>query len=229
MLVPWVWLVHVPRPPLGIIETKLPDEFWIITLSPLSAVPLLMGGESCAICMAFGWPFARLICRRLSMRFSLSRISLSPASSLIPGSRYMHSAPSSVQSLHFGLVPSHLDFRERQTSHYEAHLKSEIHVSLLRAYNLPHQKKKRKPENQKTKTYRYRGSPSGVINRCVRIPPLEWVRSLVARRLLHTIGDLVGSKLGSLREIPRLLRRAQYSFAAETGALGLQGRRGLER
>src|SRR3982074_1114200 len=29
----------------------------------------------------------------------------------------MHSAPSSVQSLHLGLVPSHLDFRERQISH----------------------------------------------------------------------------------------------------------------
>jgi len=51
------------------------------------------------------------------MRFRCSRISLSPASSLIPGSRYMHSAFSSVQSLHFGRVPSHRDFRDRHISH----------------------------------------------------------------------------------------------------------------
>jgi hypothetical protein len=48
---------------------------------------------------------------------SCSKMSLSPASSLIPGSRYTHSALSSEHSLHFGLAPSQRDFRERHISH----------------------------------------------------------------------------------------------------------------
>jgi hypothetical protein len=53
------------------------------------------------------------------MLLKRSKMSLSPASSLIPGSRYTHSAFSSVQSRHFGLLPSHRDLRDRQISHWE--------------------------------------------------------------------------------------------------------------
>lgn len=56
-------------------------------------------------------------CRSPSMWFSLSSMSLSPASSLMPGSRYMQSALSSVQSLQRGFAPLHRDLRPRQTSH----------------------------------------------------------------------------------------------------------------
>lgn len=108
---------HVPNPPLGMIETKLSLFCTPIRLSPLKAVPLLIFGELCDIPMPLLWP-TMFIWRRLSIRPRRSRINLSPASSLIPGSRYMHSAPSSVQSLHFGFVPSHRDFLDRQTSHY---------------------------------------------------------------------------------------------------------------
>ena len=69
-------LVHVPRPPLGMMDTKLlePDP---IRLSPaLSAVPLLIDGDSCPMLrVPLPWPAAELISR------------FSPASSLIPGSR----------------------------------------------------------------------------------------------------------------------------------------------
>ena len=55
-------------------------------------------------------------CKRPSMCARRSRMSLSPASNFTPGSRYTHSALSSVQSLHFGRAPLHLDFLLRQTS-----------------------------------------------------------------------------------------------------------------
>lgn len=88
-------LVHVPRPVTGIIETKLT---WLCMISSsllnavaaerwlswpgLVALPIAAARE----CTAWFW-FAMLDCRRPSMRFRRSRMSLSPASSLIPGSR----------------------------------------------------------------------------------------------------------------------------------------------
>ena len=45
---------HVPRPPLGMMETKL-SLFCPIKLSPLKAVPLLILGELCERPMPLEW------------------------------------------------------------------------------------------------------------------------------------------------------------------------------
>ena len=110
-------LFHDPTP----FQWSLFPTRWLDPItSSLSPVVALTAGENPApgICMAAccedidSWSM-------LSMRDRCSRINLSPASSLIPGSRYTHSALSSMQSLHLGRDPSQRDLRERHTSHWK--------------------------------------------------------------------------------------------------------------
>lgn len=112
----FVGALHVPTPIAGIIVTKLFAALCMSISSVLIVVAPLTEGDPVDSARFDVCPI-KLDCRRPSILVNLSRINLSPASSLIPGSLYMQSAPSSVQSLHLGLVPSHLDFRERQISH----------------------------------------------------------------------------------------------------------------
>lgn len=79
-----------------------------------SLVVLLAAGD----CDDIEKPLAIFVCKSPSIRFRCSKINLSPASNLMPGSRYMHSAFNSVHNLHFGLVPSQRDFLDRHISHY---------------------------------------------------------------------------------------------------------------
>ena len=73
----------------------------------------------------------------------------------------MHSAPSSVHSLHFGFVPSHLDFLDRQISHL-------VNVN------------DRDFEENKT-THGYCGSSSRVVNASISTPPFMRIDAIVAR------------------------------------------------
>ena len=111
-----VGVVQVPRPVAGIIETKLLVLCIMISSLLIVVAPLIDGDPADSarldVCpRRFDWRSPSILVKR-------SRMSLSPASNLIPGSRYIHSAPSSVQSLHLGFVPSHLDFRDRHISHW---------------------------------------------------------------------------------------------------------------
>tara|TARA_R110002060_G_scaffold49646_2_gene60586 strand:- start:141 stop:398 length:258 start_codon:yes stop_codon:yes gene_type:complete len=80
-----VGVVHVPSPVAGIMDTKL-LVVCIIISSLLMVVAPLIDGEPVEIAILEVCP-TRLLCRRPSMRVRCSRISLSPASSLMPGSR----------------------------------------------------------------------------------------------------------------------------------------------
>lgn len=62
----------------------------------------------------------RLDCKRFSILERCSRMSLSPASNLIPGSRYMQFALRSLHRRHLGFAPSQRDFLNRHTWHYAA-------------------------------------------------------------------------------------------------------------
>ena len=76
------WLVHVPIPLIGWTIPRL--GIWpLLRPRKSSLVELLVVGE----CVANEKVLVRLVCRRPSMRLRCSKISLSPASSLIPGSR----------------------------------------------------------------------------------------------------------------------------------------------
>jgi hypothetical protein len=107
------WFAQVPMPLIGGTIPKW-DIVPVLRARKSSLVVLLAAGD----CDESEKPLVRPVCNMPSMRLRCSRISLSPASSLIPGSRYMHSALSSVHSLHFGLVPSQRDFLDRHISHY---------------------------------------------------------------------------------------------------------------
>ena len=72
----------------------------------------------------------------------------------------MHSAPSSVQSLHFGLVPSHRDFRERHISH----------CSMMLAMQM---------ECQSVSAYCYRSPPPRIVDTGVRASPLQGVDPII--------------------------------------------------
>ena len=156
------------------------------------------------------------ICSRLSILLRRSRMSLSPASSLMPGSRYMHSAPNSVHSLHFGFVPSHRDFLERHTSHYQRHVSMSIHrVRVSHCSAEP-------------KTYRNSCPSSGVVDTSIRISSFQRIGALLARSLLITIRniDIVRPVLGRLREISGFLGRSENAFPAKVGSTGRLESRG---
>lgn len=119
MFVCWLGFIHVPRPAMGMANVlSTPSLGLAIASSLLIPVPLLFVGECGSMDNILACWLTNPVCNRPSMRLSLSRMSLSPASSLTPGSRYTQSAFSSVHSLHLGLAPSHLDFRPRHISHY---------------------------------------------------------------------------------------------------------------
>ena len=107
------WFAQVPIPLIGGTIPKW-DMVLVLRAKKSSLVVLLAAGD----CEESEKPLVRLVCSMPSMRLRCSRMSLSPASSLMPGSRYMQSALSSVHSLHFGLVPSQRDFLDRHISHY---------------------------------------------------------------------------------------------------------------
>jgi len=76
------WLVHVPMPLMGWTMPKwgiVPE----LRARKSSLVVLLAAGE----CEDRENPLVMLVCKSPSMRFRCSRINLSPASSLMPGSR----------------------------------------------------------------------------------------------------------------------------------------------
>ena len=73
----------------------------------------------------------------------------------------MHSAPSSVQSLHLGLVPSHRDFRDRQISHC-----SEVSaIEIVRMKDI---------------AYGYCRSPSRIVNASICAPSLQRIYPIIA-------------------------------------------------
>lgn len=75
------WLVHVPMPLIGWTMPRL--GIWpLLRPRKSSLVALLVVGE----CVAKEKVLVRFVCKRPSMRFRCSKISLSPASSLMPGS-----------------------------------------------------------------------------------------------------------------------------------------------
>lgn len=205
----------MPRPVAGIMETKL-LVLCIITSSLLMVVAPLIEGEPVEsarfeVCpMRFDW-------RRPSILVKRSRMSLSPASSLIPGSRYIHSAPSSVQSLHLGFVPSHLDFRDRHISHCGRLVSTggRIFAGL---------------------TYSNCSSPSWIIDACIGAPSLQRIDSVIAciviiavpipipisisiclmSTAMQAVHNLFPISRG-LGQVPGLLGRSQNAFSRETG------------
>jgi hypothetical protein len=76
------WLVHVPMPLMGCTMPKW-GMFPEVRARKSSLVVLLVAGE----CDDNENPLVRLVCKSPSMRLKCSKMSLSPASSLMPGSR----------------------------------------------------------------------------------------------------------------------------------------------
>lgn len=114
----------------------------------------------------------------------------------------MHSAPSSVQSLHFGLVPSHRDLRERHTSH----CRPGQHITTPTRY---------RPEPAIC-TYSDRGSSPRVVDFGRRVPPLQRIdAAIVALPVLHSVRKRVRSIIGRLRQISSLLGRPKNPFSAK--------------
>jgi len=127
-----VWLLgivemfadHVPKPfkgsggalcgPALVVLRRLRPP---ISSGPVDAVLLVAGEIGPPSCPPALVGVVSFDCSSPSIRDSCSKISLSPASSLIPGSRYTQSALSSEQSRHFGLAPSQRDFLLLQISH----------------------------------------------------------------------------------------------------------------
>ena len=108
----------------------------------------------------------------------------------------MQSAPNSVQSLHFGLVPSHLDLRERHISHCY------IMLDGGEAFG-------------KT-TYSNRSSPPWVVNPSISASSLQWIYSIVTVLpvLIQSVCHGFPVSRG-LRKIPRFLSRPKNAFTRE--------------